>query len=169
MPLMNNPKGIKIKSSIKNRPFLFISTIILFLAITSILNKTYLTLPKFFSTFKPIFSIPFILINIILIPLLVATTITLSVERINQAKSLSGKKGFFGAIGTVLGILGGACPGCFVGLFPAAIGIFGITASVGALPLYGFELGLISIVFLIISINYLSKDNVCKIKPKTRQ
>ncbi len=68
------------------------------------------------------------------------------------------------AAGIFTGILGGACPGCFVGLFPAVIGLFGVSASLGVLPLYGLELQIVSALFLAGAIALLTRDATCKIK-----
>jgi hypothetical protein len=156
----------KIKKVIKKEKWTFGISLILFLSLNIILNKTYLTLPNLFSTYKLSFVIPFFLINIVATPLLVATTIAMTTNRIKLLEKISKKKSTFGAIGTFFGILGGACPGCFIGIFPATLGIFGITANLSSLPLAGFELGLASIFFLTISLFYLSKDMTCQVNSR---
>ena len=67
------------------------------------------------------------------------------------------------ALGIFAGVLGGACPGCFVGLFPAVLGLFGVTASLSVLPFYGLEIQAASIVLLIVAIFFLTKETVCKV------
>ena len=63
--------------------------------------------------------------------------------------------------------MGGACSACFVGLFPAVLGLFGVTASLTDLPFKGVELQIGSIILLGISIVLLSKPSVCN--PKLRK
>ena len=152
-----------VKQSIKERPILFSISIIIFIVLTAVINGNHSTFQDFFKIHTYWFSIPYFLLNIIIIPLLVGVVVVLATKRVVDLKKVSGKKGFFGVMGTLFGILGGACPGCFAGLFPALLGLFGVTATIGNLPLYGFELGLISSILLIISIKYLSKDLTCKI------
>jgi hypothetical protein len=153
-------------SEIRKRKVLFGIIFFSFIALTSFFNGTHLTLPKFFLTYKLYFAIPFFILNMIIVPLLVSTTIILLLEKIKQIKQLSNKKTFLGITGTFFGILGGACPGCFVGIFPAIFGIFGITANLTILPLKGIELLILSAILLTISIFYLSKEISCKNKNK---
>lgn len=87
----------------------------------------------------------------------------LSIRKFRDFKTIQGKGGGLTFLGIFGGLLGGACPGCLIGLFPAVLGIFGVTASLGALPLFGFEIQLISVVFLTIAIFYLTKETTCKI------
>ena len=44
------------------------------------------------------------------------------------------------------------------------IGLFGVMASLSSLPFFGLEILTISIVFLLISIFLLTRDNTCKIE-----
>jgi hypothetical protein len=87
-------------------------------------------------------------------------------KKIKDLKTLS-KKGSSISIIAIFGtLLGGACPHCFVGLFPAIIGLFGSTMTLANLPLQGFEIQIISSIILIISIYYLQKPTTCKINKK---
>jgi len=65
--------------------------------------------------------------------------------------------------GWFIGVLGGACPGCIVGLFPAVLGIFGgAAAGLDILPFNGLELQVGSAALLIMSVWFLSKPAVCR-------
>lgn len=154
----------KIIQTIKKRPILFSLSFILFIALNSILNGTYITMSNFFSSYKFLFAISFTLLNLLIIPFLVAATITLTTQRVIELKKISKKKGLLGIIGTFFAILGGACPGCFAGIFPAVLGLFGFAVNLSILPLKGLEISFISIVLLIIALYYLSKDMTCKVK-----
>ena len=68
-----------------------------------------------------------------------------------------------------MGILGGACPSCFVGLFPAVIGLFGISASLSSLPLFGIEIQVVSAILLLLSLFFLTGNNVCTIKIRRKK
>ena len=87
--------------------------------------------------------------------------------KFKEYKQLNKKGSGLTTLGIFAGFLGGACPGCFVGLFPAVLGLFGVSASLSVLPLYGLELQAISAVLLIISAYYLSKNPVCKTEIET--
>jgi hypothetical protein len=122
------------------------------------------TFPTLFTSFKPIFLIPFLLLNFLIIPFLVSITIILLVGKIKDLKYISKTKGTAPVVAIFATLLGGACPGCFVGLFPAFIGLFGTTLALGSLPLGGLEIQLVSGIILIFSINYLGKLTICKKK-----
>lgn len=156
----------KLIETIKKRPGLFSISFILFLALNSLLNGTYITMSNFFSSYKLWFAITFAFVNLLIIPFLVAATVILTTQRVIELKTISKKKGVLGLIGTFFAILGGACPGCFAGIFPAVLGLFGFAINLSILPLKGLEISFISIVLLIIALYYLSKDITCKIEIK---
>jgi hypothetical protein len=139
----------------------FFAIIIIYLAINIFVNQTHITAPTLFSNYI-IFSFFFIFFSIF-IALLVAANVNLAYAKMRELKKLNKGSGLT-AIGAFGGLLGGACPGCFVGLFPAFLGLFGITASLGNLPLYGLEIQVISGGFLIFSLFLLTRDPTCKIK-----
>ncbi|MBL7058897.1 hypothetical protein ISS08_00380 [Candidatus Pacearchaeota archaeon] len=163
---LNQNRKFAIKKSILTKPYIF-SFIIIFLAyllLNFFLNDFKTTLPTLFTSFKAWFLIPFVFFNFLLIPFLIALTINLTAIKFQDWKSINskGEEGL-GILGVFGGILGGACPGCFAGFFPAFIGIFGISATLSSLPLYGLELQFISAAFLITAIVLLTRPTVCKI------
>lgn len=157
----------RIKKAITKKPyvFYFIGIFLLYIAINLIVNKLYVNL-NVFTSLVLWFRIPFILFGFFIIPFLVALTITLSILRFKEAGF--GKHTGASGLGIFAGVFGGACPGCFVGLFPAFLGLFGITASLSVLPLFGLEIQFLSAVFLIIAIHLLTKKVVCEIPLKNK-
>ena len=153
----------RIKKAVFESPyvFYFIIIIFLYLGVNIWVNKIYVTAPTLFTTYRLSFAIPYLLFNLF-IALLVALNINLAIIKIREYKEINKASGFT-AIGIFGGILSGACPGCFVGLFPAFVGLFGVSATLGNLPFYGLEIQALSIVLLIIGAVLLSRETVCKI------
>ena len=155
---------MKIITILKKKYIIFIISLFLFLAFSLLLNKTYLTIKSIFILHNPAAAILFILLNLILIPILVAATITLTIDKFQMLKKVSKRKSFIGVIGTFFGILAGSCPVCFVGLLPSLLGILGISIGLSSLLLLGFELSAVSVILLVVSLFFLSKDMTCKLK-----
>ena len=136
-----NTRIERIKEAIIKKPyiFLFIGVFLGYLGVNTYINQLYVTGPDvLFSSYKISFVIPFIIFTFS-VAFLVALVVNLSIIKFKELKSITKASGF-GAIGIFAGILGGACPGCFAGLFPAFIGIFGISATLGNLPFFGLEI-----------------------------
>ncbi len=152
----------KIKEVTIKRPYIysFIIVFLSYLTINVIVNKFYVVAPYVFSYNLKIV-IPQIILNLI-VATLVATNINMiysKFKELNKIKKSSGLT-FFGIFS---GLLGGLCPGCFVGLFPLVLSFFGVTASLASLPLKGIELQVLSIILLTIAIILLTKENkTCK-------
>ncbi len=157
----------KIKKVIFSRPYIFyfIFIFLAYIFINLIINKV--TVPVI-STYKLKFIIPYLFLNI-LIAFLIAVNVNLIILKFREIKQLKTKDGGLTFMGVFGGLLGGACPGCFVGLFPAFLGLFGITASLSILPLYGIELQIGSVILLIVSLVLLTKNNICKIEIKEKK
>ena len=162
---LNSRRFQRIKKAITEKPYIFyfIGIFLIFIAINLVVNKLYVSL-EVFTSLVLWFRIPFIFFNFLLIPALVALTINLSIIKFREMRAVNNKAGGgFTLLGIFGGVLGGACPGCFVGLFPAFLGIFGVTASLSILPLYGLEIQLVSIILLVVAVILLTRDTVCKI------
>ena len=156
----------RIKKAIFSRPyvFYFICIFIVYMVLNILLNQTYVTFNTFFSSYRPSFYIPFMILNLIT-AFLVPLNINLSILKFKDLSfNTKGEEGF-SIVGVFGGLLGGACPGCFAGLFPAFVGLFGISATLGNLPFFGLEIQVLSIVLLIIGAVLLSRETVCKFKP----
>lgn len=153
---MNWSKIKEASISKKYSPY-FVTFFLGYLALNFFANDISSTYMLLFSTVSGKLS----LIATIFVGIFVAMSLNLVIMKFKELRQLSGV-GSFTALGIFGGLLGGACPVCFVGLFPAFLGLFGITASLADLPFYGLELQLGSIVLLGISITLLSKPTVCK-------
>jgi len=159
----------KIKQAILERPYIFYFVIIflLYIFINIIINQTYITFETFFSTYRPSFYIPYILLNLT-VAFLVALNINLIIIKFKEISSMSGAEGF-SVLGVIGGLIGGACPGCIAGLLPSVLGILGVAGfSLYNLPFHGLEIQVLSIVLLIIGALLLSRDLTCKI-PKNKK
>ena len=156
-------KLTKLKDAVLNKPYIyyFIIIIIVYTAINIIINKIYITAPLLFTNNLNII-IPYLLLSLV-IAILVPLNINLIIIKFKELRQINKGSGltFFGVFG---GVLGGACPSCFVGLFPAFLGLFGITASLSSLPFYGIEIQIASVIILTVSIYLLTGKNVCKVK-----
>ena len=156
-----------IKDVTFKRPYIFYFLFIFigYFALNFYINQLYVAGFGIFS-YNIKFLVPF-LFFIVLVPGLVALNVNLVIHKVGELKHM-GKKGSAGVgsvgiLGVVGGVVGGACPGCFAGLFPAFIGLFGVTATLGNLPFYGLEIQAASSALLLVSIYYLTKPVTCKI------
>jgi len=160
---MKKSRKERIKRAFKgNYLFLFILIFLAYVGLNVFINQLHVSL-DILTGFAIWFLIPFLFFNFLLIPFLVALTINLSILRFKESGFGLNKESGISGTGVFAGILGGACPGCLVGLFPAFSGLFGITSSLSILPFYGLEIQLASAILLIWAIFLLTKDIVCKI------
>jgi len=155
----------RIKRAILTKPYIFYFIFIFFiyLSINILLNQIYVTIPLL-KNYNPIFLYPYVLFNFLIIPFLVALTINLTIMKFKDLKSLKGKENSAGLLGIFSGVIGGACPGCFAGLFPAFIGLFGVNATLSSLPLFGIEIQIFSAILLIVAIVLLTRPTICKVQ-----
>ena len=157
----------RIKKAVFKKPFVFYFVFIFlgYLGLNVWVNQLYVS----FSTLTNLatwFWIPFVLFAFLIVPLLAALTINLSIIRVREA-GFGRREGGAASAGVFAGVLGGACPGCLVGLFPAFLGLFGIAGtSLSVLPLQGLEIQLLSSALLIFAIFLLTSDVVCKVPIK---
>jgi len=156
----------RIKKALFTRPYVFYFVFIFigYLGLNVWVNQLYIS----FSTLTNLatwFFIPFIFFTFLLVPLLVALTVNLSIIRFKET-GFGKREGSATSVGVFAGILGGACPGCLVGLFPAFLGVFGVTGSLSILPLYGLEIQLFSVALMGFAIFLLTKDVVCEVPEK---
>ena len=161
----------RIKKAILNKPynFSFIIIFLIYIGINIVINKLYITFDVL-NGLRIWFLIIFLFFNFIFVKFLVAITVNLVAIKIKELKQIRDAKlggetsgGVLSLIGIFGGILAGACPGCFVGLFPAFLGVFGVAASLSKLPLFGIEIQIISSILFVISIKLLSRNVFCKV------
>lgn len=157
----------RIKKAVFKKPyvFYFIFVFLSYIGLNVWVNQLYVS----FSTLNDLatwFLIPFVFFTFLIVPLLAALTINLSIIRFKEA-GFGKREGSATSVGVFAGVLGGACPGCLVGLFPAVLGLFGIAGiSLSVLPLYGLEIQFLSSALLIFAVFLLTSDVVCKIPIK---
>ena len=110
----------KIEQAAIKKPYvyLFIFIMLLYLTINFIVNRHDITAPTFFNL-NPLF-VTFFIIFQLLIATLVAINVNLIIITLKEMPKLAG--GSFTLFGFAGGIIGGACPGCIIGLFPSFIG-----------------------------------------------
>jgi len=154
----------KILSVIKKHPYFFVFFFFLYFLGDIYINESYVILPGFFHYPLKIV-IPYIITHI-LVPLLFAINILLVIKKFQELQKVSSATGV-SLVGSFVGLLSGACPGCVAGLFPVIMGMMGYaTFSLNSLPLYGTELQIISIILLFIGMLLLAYEPVCKVVVK---
>lgn len=158
----------RIKDALLKKPYIFYFIIIflVYIGLNIFINESTDTF-SILSSFNKNFLVPFLILNFLFIPFLVGMNVNLAIMKLKEV-SLMASKGAsgFSFVGIFGGILGGACPGCFAGLFPALLGLFGISATLSILPLYGLEISIASIILLIVGAVLLSRETVCLIPQK---
>ena len=165
--MLTSTQKIKIKDNLSGKNLiLFFLWIIIFIWINVCLNDLK-TLWFWFLNYDNYIKIPYITFGI-LNTLLIGLSINLLIDKMKEIKTLNPKTGFFSFIGTFLALLTGACPWCIAGIFPVFVWIFGSNITMYSLPFHWTELQVLSFVFLIFWIYFLSKDMVCKIKTKIK-
>lgn len=108
------------------------------------------------------------LVSIVLNTLLIWLSVNLLIDKMKEVKSLNPWMWIISFIGTFFALLTWACPWCIAGIFPLFVWLFGSHMSMYSLPFHWVEIQILSLVFLIIWIYFLSKDMTCEIKPKKK-
>jgi len=154
-----------IKSVLSRKPYLILFFIFLlgYISLNLFINQFYAILP-FFLSYNLKFVIPYFLLTA-LIGIGVALNLTIIVYKLRQIFGLNKEMGMtaFGAVG---GMLGGACPGCFVGLLPTLAGVFGITVTLSSLPFLGFEIQIPTFLLVATTLFFVAKPLTCNIEVK---
>ena len=157
----------RIKSVLKQKKYflIFLITAIIYLGIYYLIINYFLTsFSLFFTTYVKSYAYPAFGLNII-VALLMGINISLLVYRFKEFAT-DKKSSTMSGIGIFAAALANGCPGCFAGLFPFVLSIFGVSATLSILPFNGIELQGLSAGLLGTSIFFLSgkTKNVCKIK-----
>jgi len=162
-----NPRIEKIKFILKQKKYLliFLITSIAYFAsyyfiITYFLDRFSLL----FTTYVKSYAYTAFTLNI-LVALLLGINISMLVHRF-KSYATDKKSSMMSGIGIFSAALANGCPGCFAGLFPLVLSIFGVSATLSILPFNGLELQALSAVLLGASIFFLAGQTkiVCKIK-----
>ncbi len=156
-----------IKAVLGERAYLglFFVYLVLYVFINFLINQFDEVIP-FFLDYNLVFVVPYFALTV-LIAVTVALNLTIITYKIKKVRGLGdGKKEkgatFLGAIG---GFLGGACPGCFVGLLPTIAGVFGVTVTLSSLPFLGFEIQIPTLLVLLVGLYIVANPLTCKISP----
>jgi hypothetical protein len=159
-----------IKDTLKEKRYLttffifFIAYVVFYYWIISRFNGSF---AFFLNSYRLSYLIPAITLNILTAGL-VGIVFSLMHRNLTKLKKVSGKGSIFSGIGIFATALAAGCPGCFAGLFPFVLSLFGITASLSTLPFNGLELQVASVLLLSISTYTLAKEPkiTCDVKIK---
>ena len=163
--MLNNIQKNKIKKNLSwKNLILFFLWIVIFMWINIYFNDL-LVVWLWFLEYENYIKIPYIIFGI-LDTILIALSINLLIDKLKEIKSLNPSAWLFSMIGTFIALLTWACPWCIAWIFPTFMWIFGSNISMYSLPFHWTELQVLSFIFLIIWIFYLSLDMTCKIKIK---
>ena len=156
-----------IKSVLKQKKYflIFLITTLIYLGIYYLIINYFLTsFSLFFTTYVKSYAYPAFILNII-VAILMGVNISLLIYRMKEFAT-DKKSSMMSGVGIFAAALANGCPGCFAGLFPVILSIFGISATLSILPFNGLELQGLSAVLLGASIFFLSGKTklVCEIK-----
>ena len=156
-----------IKSILKQRKYflIFLVTAIIYFGAYYLIITYFLdSFSLFFTTYVKSYAYPAFGLNII-VALLMGINLSLLVYRLKEYAA-DKKSSMMSGVGIFAAALANGCPGCFAGLFPVILSIFGISATLSILPFNGLELQGLSAVLLGASIFFLAgkTQNVCEIK-----
>ncbi|MCH8067217.1 MAG: hypothetical protein IIC69_01410 [Nanoarchaeota archaeon] len=156
-----------IKSVLKQKKYflIFLITTLIYLGIYYLIINYFLTsFSLFFTTYVKSYAYPAFILNII-VAILMGVNISLLIYRMKEFAT-DKKSSMMSGVGIFAAALANGCPGCFAGLFPVILSIFGISATLSILPFNGLELQGLSAVLLGASIFFLAgkTQNVCEIK-----
>jgi len=157
----------RINSVLKQKKYfrIFLITAMIYLGIYYLIINYFLTsFSLFFTTYVKSYAYPAFGLNII-VALLMGINISLLVYRFKEFAT-DKKSSAMSGIGIFAAALANGCPGCFAGLFPFVLSIFGVSATLSILPFNGIELQGLSAVLLGASIFFLSgrSNFVCEVK-----
>ena len=156
-----------IKSVLKQKKYflIFLITTLIYLGIYYLIINYFLTsFSLFFTTYVKSYAYPAFILNII-VAILMGVNISLLIYRMKEFAT-DKKSSMMSGVGIFAAALANGCPGCFAGLFPVILSIFGISATLSILPFNGLELQGLSAVLLGASIFFLAgkTQTVCEIK-----
>ena len=107
----------------------------------------------------------YVISNIILtaiVSILLGISISMNIHKIAELKKMSSSS-TVGIFGSFLSFLGIGCPSCSLSIATSLVPSLGPVFVLGALPLKGLEIQIISIILLLVSLYFATKENTCKI------
>lgn len=161
--MLNFSQKQKIKKSFSSPYiYLFILWFFIFFFINFYFNEIYVIWFSVFHYWIKIY-LPYVFFTLFN-TFLIALSINLIILKVKEVRSISSKWWFFWTVWTFFALLTWACPWCVAWIFPAFMWMFGSHYTMMELPLMWLELQIISFVFLLFWIYFLSKDMSCKLK-----
>jgi MFS family permease len=150
---------------ILRKQYLALAIVVSFLYIFIIglvLAYVYNGIHIFYTSGFPSYTIPFTILTIIA-GMALGINVALLAAKFQEIRA---KSAGMSVLGIFMGSLAIGCPGCFFGLFPIVLGVFGISGTLALLPLHGLELQVFSIIILVTGSLMLAKESemVCKVK-----
>jgi hypothetical protein len=120
------------------------------------------SLLQFYRSMYLSYTIPFTALTLLL-SVTFGIAAMLFVAKLREIRLKSAGLGFTGLL---FGGLAAGCPGCYFGLFPILLSLFGISATLAILPFNGLELQILGIIAMCASIITLAKgtDVVCELR-----
>lgn len=101
--------------------------------------------------------------------LLIWLSINLLIDKMKELRNLRPWATIFSLVWTFIALLTWGCPWCIAGVFPLFVGLIWVNTTLYSLPFKGVELQILSFLFLIIGIYFLSKDMSCWLKKHKKQ
>lgn len=123
------------------------------------------TVAAFYSSMLPSYTIPFTIFTI----LLSAAFGIAAMLFIVKLREIRLKSAGFGLTGILFGGLAAGCPGCYFGLFPVLLSLFGISATLAILPFNGLELQVLGVLAMALAIVTLAKETAVTCDLPARQ
>lgn len=162
-----NERFNRIKSILRQKKYflIFLITTLVYFGVYYLIITYFLdSFSLFFTTYVKSYAYPAFGLNII-VALLMGVNISLLVYKLKEFAA-DKKSSVMSGFGIFAAALANGCPGCFAGLFPLVLSIFGVSATLSILPFNGLELQGLSAVLLGASIFFLSGKTklVCEIK-----
>jgi len=102
------------------------------------------------------------LFSLLIVGILAGVNTSFIIYKYNIEKKFQKRTGFMGAAGTIAGIFAGGCASCALSI----AALLGVTGGLTFLPFQGFELTIIGIVILVVSLSWSSKSvlGICEVK-----
>jgi hypothetical protein len=135
--------------------FIAVLAALLYVGVTMItVLYAHATIENFYKTMYSTYTIPFTVFTVLL-SVFFGLNVALFTAKIREVRL---KSAGLGATGLFFGSLAAGCPGCFFGLFPIVLSLFGISATLAILPFHGLELQAIALIALCLTLFTLGKE-----------
>ena len=153
----------KIKNILKQKNYfiIFLFTFIIYLILSGLLINYFFR--GFYLFFQQATYAFFNILATLILGFLLGINLALIVYRFKEIKKYNNESGA-GLFSSAISLFGAGCPVCSFTILSLIIPGFSSVFSLAILPFKGLEIQLIAILALLLSIFYLTKGNVCKIR-----